>query len=414
MGFLDLFKGKSLPAAELARRLGVDLTKLRDSKPVYREFLIPKRSGGERRIFAPAPPLKDLQCRILRKLFDRLKAHPAATGFERGRSIVTNALPHAGQAVTVSMDVRNFFTATKAERIEEYLKRLGWNRESRSILLRLLTHKGGLPQGAPTSPRLSNLVNYRLDVRLESLGRKLGARYSRYADDLAFSFAKDQSEKIHALVRGTRVVLEDFGYELHQRKKLRIRRRHQKQLVTGLVVNSTPKLPRSKRRWLRAIEHRVRKGKRATLTPAQLGGWRALQSMIVRQSAQVLGPEPSETRYCPNCSAKLERDVTACWNCLANFGPGSAWAPAEKPAGVFEPWPVQSPSRLSEDRPEEQQPASPSRAKRRGRRDRIGAGFWIAVFVIFIALWTLEILFPESKALFRFLGSLLRLAELIF
>jgi RNA-directed DNA polymerase len=73
------------------------------------------------------------------------------------------------------------------------------------------------------------------------------------------------------------------GYRLHGRKKLNVRRRHQQQRVTGLVVNERVNLPRPTRRWLRAVEHRIRTGKPATLTPEQLAGWRALQQMIAAQ-----------------------------------------------------------------------------------------------------------------------------------
>ena len=282
MGFWDWFKGEDvgLDVAELARRLDMHEDELRAVSPSYREFDIPKRSGGSRRICAPEPHLKALQRRILRRVLGRLRCHACATGFERGYSIVSNAMHHAGQAVVVRMDLRDFFDNTAAKRVSKYLRAVGWNRQASKLLVALCTRKGGLPQGAPTSPRLSNLVNTRLDARLAGLARRLGAAYSRYADDLTFSFATDDPAAIHTLIRMTKMIVADEGYALHQTRKLHIRRRHQQQMVTGLVVNDRVDLPRRTRRWLRAVEHHIETGRDATLTPAQLEGWRSLQSMI--------------------------------------------------------------------------------------------------------------------------------------
>lgn len=287
MGFFSrLFGGGTHDVEELARRLGVPAAELRAVRPAYREFTVPKRSGGARRLAAPEPALKTLQRRILRRLLGRLQAHPAAAGFERGRSIVTNALPHAGRAVVVRMDLKDFFESTSALHVSKYLRKIGWNAEAAELLTRLCTHKDGLPQGAPTSPRLSNLVNIHMDARLAALAKKFDAVYTRYADDMTFSFAKDNPRAVHAVVRTTKRIVGDEGYEMHVRKKLQIRRRHEQQRVTGLVVNARPNLPRRTRRWLRAVAYRAAGtgDKEATLTPAQLIGWRSLQFMIGKQA----------------------------------------------------------------------------------------------------------------------------------
>jgi retron-type reverse transcriptase len=300
MGLLDwLFPGRGHAVAELARRLDLDKTQLRRIEPHYREFTIPKRSGGKRRILAPERELKALQRATLRRLLARLRVHDAAMGFERGRSIVTNALAHRGQAVVLRFDIRDFFPSTSAKRVGKYFRRIGWNRPATKLLLRWCTHDGGLPQGAPTSPRLSNLVNYRLDARLAGMAATLSAVYTRYADDITISFAEDDREAVHYIQRFVRRVVEAEGYRLHHRKKLSIRRRHQQQIVTGLVVNDRVHLPRSVRRWLRAVEHRAasqrpvwttssepsdyRPRKKPTLSAGQLEGWQALQAMISRQ-----------------------------------------------------------------------------------------------------------------------------------
>ncbi len=285
MGLFSLFgkgKDKGLDVAELARRLGIEEAALRAVRAEYTTFQVPKRSGGMRTLDAPAAELKHVQRRLLRRVLALLASHPAATGFERGRSIVHNALPHVGRAVILRFDLRDFFNSTGEKRIEAFFRRVGWNREAAALLTRLCTYRGGLPQGAPTSPRLANLVNFPLDLRLERLARRYGAIYTRYADDLTFSLAVDDPATVRRLAHHVRATVEDLGYRLNRRKG-RIRRRHQQQRVTGLVVNDLPNLPRAMRRRLRAIEHAQRLGRTTTLTPEQLQGWRALTRMIEMQ-----------------------------------------------------------------------------------------------------------------------------------
>lgn len=296
------FLGVGLGTNELARRLGFTAVELSAVRPVYRAFQLPKRGGGHRRILAPEAELRALQRRILRRLLASLKVHPAAAGFERGQSIVTHARRHAGRALLVHFDLREFFASTHADRVRDYFLRLGWNRHAADQLVSWCTTDGGLPQGAPTSPRLSNLVNYRLDARLAGLARRCDAVYSRYADDLTFSFASDQPHELCRLLTSVPAILRDFGYRINRRKRVHVCRRHQRQQVTGLVVNHRPALPRETRHWLRAVEHRHRQQAAAasslhlasqsphpsappTLTAEQLAGWRALRTMISRQSA---------------------------------------------------------------------------------------------------------------------------------
>ncbi len=269
-----------LDVDELARRLGTSVEDLRGARARYGRFSIPKRAGGQREILAPDAATKVLQRLILHRLLARLPVHPACHGFERGRSIVSNAAPHVGRPVVLRLDVRDFFAATSTRRVRRLYRVLGWDREAAAILTRLTTFAGGLPQGAPTSPRLANVVNVRLDARLAGLAAARGATYTRYADDLTFSFAADDPASIHGVIRAAKRFLRQEGYALHEGRKLRIRRQHERQLVTGLVVNMRPALPRPRRRWLRAVEHHIRAGRPATLTEAQVRGWRAFELMV--------------------------------------------------------------------------------------------------------------------------------------
>lgn len=291
MGLFDKLFGRKKPEssparfdlAELSRRLGIDASLLTDLRPQYQAFTIPKRSGGARQIFAPVEDLKKLQRLILRKLLGRLSAHDAAHGFERGRSIVTNAKMHVGKSVVLRLDLKDFFTSTSAARVEQYFRAIGWSAESAEMLTRVCTHNGALPQGAPTSPRLSNLINAKLDARLSALARKHQANYTRYADDLTFSFDEASHPKVNGLIHFVKEIVKSEGYQLHLYAKLKIQRCHERQRVTGLVVNQRVQLPRTTRRWLRAVEHHVKVGKPSTISDQQLKGWRSLVSMIETQ-----------------------------------------------------------------------------------------------------------------------------------
>jgi retron-type reverse transcriptase len=276
---------------ELARRLGWSRAALEAVRPSYQTFSVPKRSGGKRRLDTPADPLKALQRQILRRLLKRLRCHQAATGFQPGQSIVTNARRHVGQAVVVRLDLKNFFESTPAYRVYRYFRAIGWNRQAAGFLTSWCTHRGRRPQGAPTSPRLSNLVNYHLDCRLAAMAKRMGLAYTRYADDITLSFPTDERKLMRYMIGFVRRVAAQSGYRVHGRKKMRIRRRHQQQRVTGLVVNEQARLPRATRRWLRAVDHHLRTGRPSTLTPAQRAGWSALETMIAGQSVPSPLPE---------------------------------------------------------------------------------------------------------------------------
>ncbi|QNN24214.1 RNA-directed DNA polymerase [Planctomycetales bacterium ZRK34] len=275
-------RGQGLDMAELARRLDIAERDLELFKPVYRSATIPKRRGGTRKLRIPDPPTRAMQRRILHRLLKRLQAHPAACGFEPGKSIVDNALPHVCQRVVIKLDVVDFFTNTTAPRVQRYFQWVGWNRPAAEWLAMATTDEGGLPQGAPTSPRLSNLVNFYMDVQLSKFAARRKGEYTRYADDITFSFPKDYPRRVRGVIQFARRILRSKGYELNGRK-LRALRRHQQQRVTGLVVNDTANLPRRTRRWLRAVEHRRRTGGQPTLSDDQLAGWQALRHMINTQ-----------------------------------------------------------------------------------------------------------------------------------
>ena len=271
----------------LAVRLGLPIEILEGARLRYTQARIPKRSGGTRRLLIPNDETKELQRRILHRLLVRLRAHPAATGFERGRSIVDNARPHVGRHVVIKMDVIEFFPSTTVERVEAYFRRIGWNRKAAALLTRVVTHEGALPQGAPTSPRLSNLVNHGLDARLARRVTRRRGNYTRYADDITISFDRHrypwrEAKRVRGTIQYAARLLKAHGYRAHRNKKLKVLYRHRLQRVTGLVVNDKLQLPRATRRRLRAIRHRKATTGTCSLSDAQLQGWAAYEQMVLR------------------------------------------------------------------------------------------------------------------------------------
>jgi retron-type reverse transcriptase len=272
---------KQRTLADLAARLKTKPEALLAFTPGYSKFTKPKRSGGVRTLFAPNPQTKALQKLVLRHVIGASRVHHAAFAYERGRGIKQHAAMHANKAVVVGLDIEDFFPSTRAQWIRDYFLAIGWDEQAAGVLTTITTYEGGLPQGAPTSPKLSNLVNFLLDKRLEGLGKRFGATYSRYADDIAFSFETDNNEEVKWLVHHAVNIIWDCGYKPHMKKKLMIRREHQRQLVTGLVVNfGSPRVSRETKRWLRAVEHRMQQGGEATLSPTQLASWKAFIASI--------------------------------------------------------------------------------------------------------------------------------------
>jgi len=220
----------------------------------YRRFEIPKRSGGIRVIREPLPSLKEIQRWILENILDTRSIHRFAKGFVRGRSIRDNARFHVGQGVVLKVDIQNFFGSIHYERVLRLFRGFGYVEEVAVLLARLCTFRDGLPQGAPTSPAISNLLSTRMDQRISGYAKKNRLRYTRYADDLTFS----GSLQVGDLISFVELVLQADGLRLN-RSKTRMMEAHQRQVVTGVVVNERLNAPRELRRELRQISHYVGK-----------------------------------------------------------------------------------------------------------------------------------------------------------
>jgi hypothetical protein len=239
----------------------------------YVKFTIPKRDGRERVICAPKPQLRWVQRRILDEILSKAPTHDAAHGFVPGRSIVTNAAPHQGAEIVVKFDLEDFFPTVHYYRVVGLFTRLGYpvgntrfsaDDESTHIaptLARLCCYTPSpwsreiarLPQGAPTSPAISNLLCRRLDARLDGLAKRSGGNYTRYADDLTFSF-KEATIDLGRLRWWVDQVCQQEGFVINH-AKFRVIRRSQRQIVTGIVVNDSLHIRREDRRRFRAILH---------------------------------------------------------------------------------------------------------------------------------------------------------------
>ncbi len=237
----------------------------KNSRPFYRAFRIPKKSGGNRLIEPPSRPLKFIQWAILEKLEECYEQPAYAHGFIKGKSIVTNAQPHLGPSFVLNMDVQNFFHTIKVGRIENYLKKhLGFSSFSSRAISRIVTLRGALPMGAPTSPLISNLIFTRCDTRISGLAAKHKSTYTRYADDMTFS-SNDRSA-IQAIKHSIGAILGHEGFAIAPRKT-RVLAKHTSQRVTGIVINEKLNVPREFRRKTRAMKHRLELFQELTKNP---------------------------------------------------------------------------------------------------------------------------------------------------
>lgn len=273
---------------DVLRWLGMDLKSLvaladptdriRPKRTNYAEWAVPKKRYGVRIICAPKPRLKAVQRRIKAEILDRAALHPAAHGFVRERSIVTNAGEHVGRSLVVNLDLRDFFEHIRYPRVVGVFRWMGYSLEVSRWLALLCTHRPSLcpttatgvthvyvrrafrhaVQGAPTSPALANLVVQRLDRRMAGLARRFEATYTRYADDLTFSGGEPFKRGMKRFLSLTKGIIRDEGFRLHLRK-MRFMRPGQRQQVTGVVVNEKVNIRREEFDRLKAILHNAGK-----------------------------------------------------------------------------------------------------------------------------------------------------------
>lgn len=231
----------------------------------YTDFTIPKKSGGVRLISAPGRLRKQLQRKLLPVLDGVYKIGPAVHGFAKGRSVRTNALPHESKGVVINFDLKDFFPSISFQRIRGVFLghpfRLDWT--VANILAQMCSLDGVMPAGAPTSPVLSNIICAKLDKRLSALAARLGGDYTRYADDLTFSFDRPlaklssiamlDEEGNPAVGASVSEIVTSEGFSINM-EKFRIAAKGGRKAVTGLIVNEKVNVKRS---WYLRLESTI-------------------------------------------------------------------------------------------------------------------------------------------------------------
>jgi retron-type reverse transcriptase len=308
--------------ADVAAALGISIPRLRwlafhsdaAERIHYVRFTVPKKSGGVRELSAPHRDLAAAQRWIFQNILQQLPTHPAAHGFVRGRSIRTNALPHVGRQTLVNADLKDFFPTITFHRVRGAFAQLGYSAAAATILALICTESPrrtveyagktfhvatgprALPQGACTSPALSNLIARRLDSRLAGISAKLGWQYTRYADDLTFSADAEvePEKKTGYLLSRIRHIAQDEGFVVNE-AKTRILKQSSAMAVTGVIVNRRPGVRRREVRRLRAILHNAKKHGLASQNrsqepnfAAQIRGQIAFVQMINRDQGRRL------------------------------------------------------------------------------------------------------------------------------
>ena len=243
----------------------------------YRSFSIPKRTGGKRKIYAPYPALLECQRWIKSAILDHIHPHDCAHGYVCNRSIITNAKVHLGTRCLLKADIEDFFPSIPIARVIRLFMEIGYPHNVAVYLSKICCLEESLPQGAATSPSISNLICRHLDTRLSSLARIASLNYTRYADDIAFS-----GDRISpALIATVGDILEDEGFRINSRKT-RLIGPGQRKIIAGVSI-STGKilLPRETKRSVRnEVYHLLDKGIRSHVARKKIRNPLYIESII--------------------------------------------------------------------------------------------------------------------------------------
>ena len=216
----------------------------------YRTVVIHRGRGRKNRVLSvPNELLRRVQRRVLETYLYTLKPSEYATAYLPGFSVRMNAQPHTGREFIVKTDILHFFDSIDEDLVWRTVRELGFSIPATTLLTNLCVYRGRLPQGAPTSPHLANLVMRRFDERLGAWCAERGITYTRYCDDMTFSGERDAVCGV-GLIGTVRKELQRMGLQLNDAKTAFIPA-SQQQRVTGAVVNEKTRLAREARRELR-------------------------------------------------------------------------------------------------------------------------------------------------------------------
>lgn len=232
----------------------------------YTSFEIPKKDGTSRHILAPSGVLKMIQQKLAGELWNYQLAFWNEQGlspnlshaFERGKSIITNAMIHRNKRFVICFDIKNYFESFHFGRVAGFFqanRNFKLPREVAITIAQITCVNGYLPQGAPSSPIITNLISQILDIHLLKLAKKYKMDYTRYADDLTFSTNnKSFLERYSSFIEEVEAEVKSSGFTLNAAKS-RIMYRDSRQTVTGLIVNHKINVPRRYYKETRAMVH---------------------------------------------------------------------------------------------------------------------------------------------------------------
>lgn len=220
-----------------------------NSNKFYKEHQIAKSNGSLRTISTPSYNLKAIQRWILDNILSSFTIHTNAYGFVKGKNIKDNAFVHTKKNLVLNIDIKNFFPSIKFDSVFYMFYDHGYTKELSYSLASLTTYKGSLPQGAPSSPCIANILCHRMDNRLLALAVKMNADYTRYADDITISGDRN----IRGFLETIKSIIINEGFDINYRK-LRFQTDKNMQEVTGLIVNEDVKV---KRRYKKRLEQHI-------------------------------------------------------------------------------------------------------------------------------------------------------------
>lgn len=238
----------------------------------YTQFEIPKKNGEPRVIRAPVSALKLIQKKlnqVLQAVYDPKPSVQCA----KGRSIITNAEKHAGKSYLLHLDLARFFPSINFGRVRGMFMAVPYERpaDAATVLAQIACHDNELPQGAPTSTTVANMLCAKFDSEMQRLAKRARSTYTRYVDDITFSttltrFPESLAQldysgalpELEELSEELVSIVEENGFEINE-EKVRLQIESQRQEVTGLIVNEFPNVPRSFVRQIRAMLHAWRK-----------------------------------------------------------------------------------------------------------------------------------------------------------
>jgi len=269
------------------------------STEYYKIYEIPKKSGGVRLIAQPSRMMKGIQGWILVKILNKLTPSVNSTGFRKGYNLLRNAMPHVGAVEILNLDIKDFFHSTKAKKIFNLFRSIGYNILISHILTKICCYQGSLPQGGPCSPVLANLTNSKLDRRIAKFCGQRSIIYTRYADDLTFSIP--QLNYSNFLIKVITEIVEDEGYRVNT-KKTRIAGNSRQKKITGLILSDQKVgIGRQQYRLLRAKIHAYSKLKRRNQKKENhINGWLSFIQDVDLERYDML------KKYCQKLSKKIE------------------------------------------------------------------------------------------------------------